>query len=238
MRSLMRRLARRFRSAPDFLARRGELAAHWLRGDGLEIGALHAPVPLPPGARARYVDRLPVEQLRAHYPELAARPLVSVDVIDDGERLASIPDASQDFVVACHFLEHAQDPIGVIATQLRVLKPGSALFLAVPDRRRTFDRRRPPTSWEHAVRDHRDGPAASYEEHLREWAELVCGFTGAAAEACAAQVRDTGYSIHFHAWDPTELAEFLARATALVGGARVAACEDAGDEVLAVIERP
>jgi ferredoxin len=36
---------------------------------------------------------------------------VEVDVVDDGERLESFADASLDFVVSSHFLEHCQDPI-------------------------------------------------------------------------------------------------------------------------------
>ena len=38
-------------------------------------------------------------------------PFVPVGCIDDGERLGKIADASQDFVIANHFLEHCQDPI-------------------------------------------------------------------------------------------------------------------------------
>ena len=38
---------------------------------GIEIGALHHPLPVPPEARVRYVDRMPVSELRRQYPELA-----------------------------------------------------------------------------------------------------------------------------------------------------------------------
>ena len=62
-----------------------------------------------------------------------------MDVIDNGETLQTLPDARQDFVVANHFLEHCQDPIGTIVNHFRVLKPGGVLFMAVPDKRWSFD---------------------------------------------------------------------------------------------------
>ena len=108
---------------------RGQLAAECLRGGGVEIGALHQPMPLPPGAGVTYVDRMTVEELRAHYPELAELELTPVDVVDDGERLATFEDESVDFVVANHFLEHCENPIGTIETHLRKLRPGGVAVL-------------------------------------------------------------------------------------------------------------
>ncbi len=64
-------------------------------------------------------------------------------MIDDGEHLASIGDESVDFVVANHFIEHCRDPIGALTTLLRVVRPGGVVFMAVPDKRQTFDRARP-----------------------------------------------------------------------------------------------
>lgn len=113
---------------PIYLDARTELASRFLSGEGLEIGGLHGPLEVPEHARVRYVDRLPVEELRRHYPELDDNELVRVDVIDDGERLTTIPDESQDFIVANGFLEHCEDPIGTIATHLRKVKPGGVLF--------------------------------------------------------------------------------------------------------------
>jgi hypothetical protein len=69
------------------------LASEYLRGNGLEIGALHNPLPVPPHVQLRYVDRMSVADLRAQSPELQGQRLVEPDVIDDGERLATVPDA-------------------------------------------------------------------------------------------------------------------------------------------------
>jgi hypothetical protein len=90
----------------------------YLHGEGIEIGALHNPLEVPRSARVGYVDHLPVEELREHYPGLADEPLVEVDVVvdvvDDGERFSTIGDATQDFVIANHFLEQCEDPLGAL----------------------------------------------------------------------------------------------------------------------------
>jgi SAM-dependent methyltransferase len=152
---------------------RAELAELFLQGDGLEIGALHLPTALPPGSQALYVDRMSIEDLRAHYPELAGLDLTPVDVIDDGERLDRIPPESVDFIVANHFLEHCQDPIATIETHLSKLRPGGTLLYAVPDKRYTFDFRRPRTTLQHLIEDHEKGPERSRAVHYLEWAQLV-----------------------------------------------------------------
>jgi predicted SAM-dependent methyltransferase len=158
----------------------------------------------------RYVDRMDVEALRSHYPELDDQPLVPVDLIDNGERLATVADDSQDFLIANHFLEHTQDPIATLQNHLRVLRPGGHLYLAIPLKDASFDVRRPVTSIEHLMHDHREGPEGSLEQHYEEWVTLV---EGAAQETLAERVADLrarDYSIHFHVWDQPALLELMA----------------------------
>src|SRR5215210_513324 len=100
----------------------------YLRGSGLEIGALHMPLRVARGVRVRYVDRLDVDGLRMHYPELAEHDLVDVDIVADGESLGSVADGSQDFVIANHFLEHTQNPIATVESHLRVLRPDGVIY--------------------------------------------------------------------------------------------------------------
>lgn len=195
---------------PTYLDARAEFAARYLNGEGLEIGPLHLPLALPPNARARYVDRMGVEELRSEYPELADWNLTPVDVIDDGERLATIAESSQDFVVANHFLEHCENPISTIETHLGKLKPGGVLFYAVPDKRYTFDFRRPVVTLEHMVLDYEEGPEGSRAAHYEEWTELVLIEEGQSPERSRERAREleaAKYSIHMHAWTQ---AEFLA----------------------------
>jgi predicted SAM-dependent methyltransferase len=195
------------RRGTDVRTVRGDIAGRYLRGDGIEIGALDIPLQLPRQARVRYVDRKDIAGLRADFPNLADRAFVDVDVVDDGERLDSFAAGSLDFVVANHMVEHTEDPIGTLRAHVRVLRRGGALYLAVPDRRHTFDAVRARTPLAHHLRDHEEGPAWSRREHYREWVRLVERFDEADVEARAAQLEAEGASIHFHVW---ELEDFVA----------------------------
>jgi SAM-dependent methyltransferase len=192
--------------------RRRRLANRYLTGTGLEIGALHRPLRTPAAARVRYVDRMDTPSLRREYPELAAQPLVDVDVIDNGETLESQPDGSADFVIANHFIEHTQDPIGTLENHLRVLRPQGIMYLAVPDRRRTFDVDRPPTPLEHVLKDRQEGPAGSKGLHQEEWARFVEQVPEADIATRVDQLEQTDYSIHFHVWTPEEFTAMLEHA--------------------------
>jgi SAM-dependent methyltransferase len=189
---------------------RAAVAAMFLRGPGIEIGALHQPLTIPAGATARYVDRMATADLRGHYGELAALPLVEVDIIDNGESLATVGNRSQDFVIANHFLEHCQDPFRTLQNHFRVLKPGGVLFMAVPDKRWSFDADRPCTPVDHLMRDYLEGPAWSKRAHFEEWSRLVNKRTDEAV--VAEEVRhliNIDYSIHFHVWGAPELLDFI-----------------------------
>lgn len=180
-----------------------------MKGSGIEIGALHNPLRVPRSVDVRYVDRMTVPELRQQYPELARERLVDVDVIDDGERLESIADGSQDFVVANHFLEHSQDPVGALANMFRVLRERGILYLAVPDKRFTFDSKRAPTPLEHVLADHRDGPEDSRRSHYEEWARLVDDVPENEVDAHVESLLARDYSIHFHVWTQADMLELL-----------------------------
>jgi SAM-dependent methyltransferase len=152
---------------------------------------------------------MPPEELERHYRDMNVSDIRAPDVIDDGERLATIADATRDFVVANHFLEHCEDPIAALENMLRVLKPGGVLFLAVPDKRFTFDAPRPVTTIDHLKRDHAEGPMGSRQEHFEEWARLVVGASDDEAGHIATRLIDADYSIHYHVWTQTELLELL-----------------------------
>ena len=199
----------------DLAERRNRLAADYLRGQGIEIGALHFPLQVPRGATVRYVDRLPALELRRQYPELEAYNLVPVDIVDDGERLTSVADESQDFVIANHFLEHCEDPIGTLRNFFRVVKPEGILYLSIPDKRYTFDRSRPVTPLNHLIRDHEEGPEWSRRGHYEEWARYVWAPMTSptpdddAIRREAERLLHRRYSIHFHVWTQVEMIELM-----------------------------
>jgi SAM-dependent methyltransferase len=219
-------------------AARRSLARRFLHGDGLEIGALNLPLALPHGARVRYVDRMTVPELRAQYPAWDAWELVEPDIVDDGERLTTIPDASVDFVVANHFIEHTEDPLGTLASHLRVLRPGGVVFMAVPDQRATRDRTRSLTTVEHVLRDHRDGPEGSRQEHFEQWARAWEDATGDAVARRARELQDSRYSIHFHVWTPGTFAEMLVAGRRELGlPLEIEALQPVRHEFIAILRR-
>lgn len=188
---------------------RRRFAQGCFQGNGIEIGALDSPFPVSPGVSVTYVDRLNTDELCHHYPELNPNDLVPVELVDDGEQLSAVQSESQDFVIACHFLEHCQDPIGAINTWLRILRQGGIVLLVVPDKRFTFDRNRPITRLPHHLRDALEGPSVSRSQHYLEWVHFIEESTGEEAVQRAAQLESTSYSIHFHVWDFTAFRALL-----------------------------
>lgn len=197
---------------------RQTVADYYLRGSGIEVGALHNPLQVPAWVEVKYVDRMSVEDLKKHYPELSELNLVEVDILDDGEHLKTIPTESQDFVIANHFIEHCQDPIRAIENGLRVLKSGGILYLGVPDKRHTFDKDRPLTTLEHLLKDYHEGPAWSRKYHFLDYTKYawLCyksedeGQDDPRIEAEALRFMEMDYSIHFHVWTQAEILELLA----------------------------
>jgi SAM-dependent methyltransferase len=217
---------------------RRRLAQQYLAGDGVEIGALFLPLSVPAGVSVRYVDRMGVAELRDQYPELDGFDLVAPHIVDDGEVLAGVPDSSVDFVIANHFIEHCEDPIGTLSNHLRVLRPGGTVYMAVPDCRFTFDRDRPVTSVAHLEKDHLEGPEWSRRAHYEEWERSHRGGSveEIAARADDLEVRD--YSIHFHVWTPTAFLELLAHCRAELGlPLEVEALERNDHEFIVVMSR-
>lgn len=210
VKQFVRRERKEPQPTPTPVHNRRFLAAAYLWGQGLEIGALHNPLPLPPQAQVRYVDRFDVIELRRHYPELHGQSFVPIDIVDDGEKLTTVEDGSQDFVIANHFLEHCEDPIGTLKNHFRVLRPDGFLYLAVPDKRFTFDANRPLTPLGHLYSDHLHGPEGSRQQHYEEWVLLVNQARDPAeAQRQLEYLRAINYSIHFHVWDQATWLEFL-----------------------------
>lgn len=142
-------------SPEEQVCRREATAAQWIpEGLGLEIGALHKPLPLPPGSTAIYVDYKTLAENRQRYPELAGEDIVTTDIVDEGFTLASVADGSMAFLVANHALEHSPDPLGTLENWGKKLRAGGVLFMAVPKLEACFDKGRPCTSIEHLIGDH------------------------------------------------------------------------------------
>lgn len=103
-------------------------------------------------------------------PGRRAEPGVSFarDYVAEAGDLSSIQDGTYDFVLASHVLEHLANPLRGLQEWRRVLRPGGAMLVIVPDRRGTFDHRRTPTSFEHLEADFRKNTTEQDLTHLDE----------------------------------------------------------------------
>jgi len=222
---------------------RAALADAYIKGEGVEIGAFNAPLPVPEGVRVRYVDIAPAEELEGHVEEFRGRErgldFVAPDIVDDAQTLATIPDESQDFVIACHIIEHTEDPIGAFGNWLRVLKPGGVVFVAIPDKRFTFDVERDVTPFEHLLRDHEEGPAWSRQGHYEDVARLVMGVRDERkVKEFSEQNREHVGHTHFHVWTQADMFEMIAALRKRAGlEFDVLASAAAGNETVFVLRK-
>lgn len=185
---------------------------HYIQGEGIEIGGLHQPLKVYRNAKVRYVDRLSTEEVHKFYSDVSDKPKVTVDLVDDGERLGKVADESCDFVIANHVLEHCRNPIGAIFHMLRVLKSEGILYLAIPDKRFTFDKERQITPFEHVKRDYEEGPEWSDGMHYEEWIRVVEGIQE--PEKFQRKLRkylEKQINIHFHVWTQRDILEMFLR---------------------------
>lgn len=196
--------------------------AELLKGHGIEIGALHRPLPLPQHANVTFVDRFPLQQLREHYKELAEFELAPVDIIGSADNLSAFADGTLNFVVANHLIEHLEDPIRALKEFERVLRPRGLVFMCVPDARVTFDRLRHLTPTEHIIAEHRGGSeviASNRRDHYLDWVvnvedsgvlgKLDRPISASTQEERVRKLMEMDYSIHFHCWHASTFLEFF-----------------------------
>jgi hypothetical protein len=163
---------------PSYSVRR-KLSFRYVRGYGLEIGALQNPLEVLPGVTVRYVDYASREDNINKFPTIDASRIVITDVIDDGCVLAGIPTASQDFSIANHVLEHSANPLQTVLNWIRVIKKSGIIFITVPNGDNSFDYGREITTIEHIMDDYdlvRSGDTDTFtnrnREHYKEFVEI------------------------------------------------------------------
>ena len=91
-----------------------------------------------------------------------------IQFIGDTTFLTEIPDMHYDFLLSSHMLEHSANPIKALREWRRVLKPRGSLILLLPNKRWTFDHRRPVTTLEHILSDFNANMGENDLTHLPE----------------------------------------------------------------------
>jgi len=122
---------------------------------GLEIGALTSPVvqnkDINGGGKVFYLDHLSSEELKLKYKSdksINVDDIVSVDyVCSDGDLLQVLDKNNFDYVIGSHIIEHVPNMIKFLSDVFEVLRPGGICFLVIPDKRFTFDYKRPLTTF-------------------------------------------------------------------------------------------
>lgn len=195
------------------------LSARYIRGIGIEVGGLGRPLKVSSDVTVHYTDRFSSEDLKKQYPTMDKKIIKEPDIVTNGETLEGVADESQDFVIANHVIEHFQNPLAFLKSAHRVLKHDGILFMAFPNKERTFDSDRPVTTFEHLIKDYTEGPEWSKQGHYEEFVEFAKLDIGKQSwtteEEKKAQVQDLidlDYSIHFHVWDIKAMFEVIMRA--------------------------
>lgn len=146
---------------------------------GLEIG----------GASGRFASRglIPLydEVLSIDNVNFAGATLWEADLVDGGPyrpsgelkgtqfireagHLDGMADDSYDVVLSSHVLEHLADPLTALVEWHRVCRASGTLVMVLPHRDGTFDHKRPVTTLEHLVEDHRAGRTEADRTHEEE----------------------------------------------------------------------
>ena len=135
---------------------------------GLEIGALCSPLLTKEESNVKYYDIFPKETLIEHFQEFyPGRTFVDVDFVARTRSLSEVlGDIKFDYFIANHVIEHIPDFIGFFKAVYENLNDNGKFFLAIPDRRFTFDIDRPETSAGHLVVDYENNGSVDAAEHI------------------------------------------------------------------------
>jgi SAM-dependent methyltransferase len=192
-----------------------------LSGTGIEIGGFEHPAKVPQADRLIRCDRFSKAEAARIFTEIDPAALPEVDVIVDLDAggLKPFADASLDFVICCHVLEHLKNPVHALKEFFRVLRPGGRAALAIPDKRFTFDRDRPFTPWESLEAFYRQDVfqpvPADYLDIVRYLHPQMLQVGEAERQGYLAHLMNRRE--HLNIWDSAGFEAFLIRALALIG---------------------
>ncbi|MBI2715625.1 MAG: methyltransferase domain-containing protein [Rhizobiales bacterium] len=171
-----------------------------MTGTGIEFGAGTMPVAVPLNCKVAFADFLPEMELRARAYAAQGSDFVELSYITGMEQMDGIADASLDFIIAAHVIEHTRNPLRAIKNAYEKLRKEGHLVLFVPDMRLTFDKLREVTPLEHLIADYE---SPSSERDVLHYVEFFSRAFITPIESLYQRVRDaiaTNHDLHFHTW--------------------------------------
>ena len=150
--------------------RRGHLLKHVnLSGVGLEIGPYDQPTVFKSEADVRYLDWKDKEQLvrECTHPDMIV-DIPEIDYVVHSNRYGDYISDKFDYIIANHVMEHAPNMIQWLSDLCDMMQPGGILFLALPDKKFSFDKYRQDTALSHFVAEYLAGVEDIPREHQIE----------------------------------------------------------------------
>jgi SAM-dependent methyltransferase len=102
----------------------------------------------------------------------SSRKIPGKNIFCDGSDLSALADASYDFILSSHNLEHFANPVKALKEWQRITRPGGGLVLVLPNHAKTFDHRREPTAVKHMLDDFEQNTPEDDLTHLPEILQL------------------------------------------------------------------
>ena len=133
-----------------------------------------------PATTVSYLDAWAPDDSADRFPEIEQSEFSPPDIICDfnAEGLAPINDDSQDFAIASHVLEHLANPLRMLCELHRVVRPGGAVLIFLPDRHNTFDKDREPTPLDHLVEEFEAGVTEVDDAHIEDFISFTATHQG------------------------------------------------------------
>jgi len=139
------------------------------RSSGLEFGPHNQPMVFKTEGKIKYADYLTREQhLKNPVPESENIP--ETDFLLGPGSYRDYVLGTFDYVIANHVLEHAPNMVQFLRTLSEMTNPDGIIFLAIPDKKYTFDKYRQNTTLAHVLADFYSDQKVASPEHMLELA--------------------------------------------------------------------
>lgn len=191
---------------------RKKLSYKYIQWNGIEIWWLDNPTPINHlTTKVKYVDYIDEDiLLKNSQIELGTARVKKIDYICKADNLNKILSDSQDFVIANHLFEHLENPIKALLERYRVIKKWWTIFMAIPDKRKTFDENRKRTTLEHIISDYKNPSEDRDREHYLDYAGIKFS-DPSQIEKEAKRLKSMDFKIHYHVFVEEDITNIINR---------------------------